>query len=688
MGFGCAIFRRDGHTATVEVRETLGGRYKLLGELGSGGMAVVWRARDEVLGRRVAVKVLAARFAGDPQSRARIRDEARAAATLSHPNIAQVYDFGEASETGTPLPYVVMELINGPTLQQRVASGPLPPRKVFRICGEVAAALAAAHADGLVHRDIKMANIMVTPSGAKVVDFGIAAAVGLEPEEMLVGTPAYLAPERLAGAAVEPASDVYALGVLLYRLLAHESPWSVESTTQMLRAHVYVEPAPLPELPGVPPGVADLITRCLRKDPTERPTASEVSVTLADAAEAFAVRDEARETPTRIPSPASPADDARADSTPPPMAAPSGGAGTAGNRRRGSGASDAGSVGGQAASDSGGAGSALGRGRGGSAGGRAGAGAGGAAGGRAGSGAGGAAGGSGGWGAEGSADVWAGAGAGGSAGGRAGAGGEGSAGGRAGSGVEGAASGGRSVRRAGDGPVGYDRGRAAAVTRVQPGESAVRGRAAGGGLRRVPLKERKWLMAGGAAAALTVAGLAAWGLAGDERGERRQQAVVAPTSPGPAASRGLGSPTTRATQAAQAPIVTPPAGQSATVASGPPPSVGPSQMPIVPSDSLAPTPSDTAEAPPPASAAPPEGKRIGSAGGSVHAVCEQGKARLTSWEPAPGYTAKEVEAGPAFTARILFATADTEVEAGKPAKKYRITVTCVAGQPTPVVLPL
>jgi hypothetical protein len=270
----------------VEVRQVLGGRYKLLNELGSGGMAVVWRARDEVLGRPVAVKVLAARFAGDPQSRARIRDEARAAANLSHPNIAQVYDYGEASESGSPLPYVVMELINGPTLQQKVASGPLPPRKVFRICGEVAAALAVAHAEDLVHRDIKMANIMVTPSGAKVVDFGIAAAVGPAPEDMLVGTPAYLAPERLTGDAVVPASDVYALGVLLYRLLAGEAPWSVETTTQMLQAHVYVDPAPLPKLAGVPVAVAELINRCLGKDPGDRPTAGEVSSILADAAEA------------------------------------------------------------------------------------------------------------------------------------------------------------------------------------------------------------------------------------------------------------------------------------------------------------------------------------------------------------------------------------------------------------------
>ncbi|PRY31413.1 serine/threonine-protein kinase [Pseudosporangium ferrugineum] len=267
----------------MEVRQrVLGGRYTLLEPLGSGGMAVVRRARDEVLGRDVAIKLLAGRHAGDATSRSRIRDEARAAATLSHPHIAQVYDYGEAEEQGRRVPYVVMELIRGITLQQRAASGVLYPPEICRIGAQVASALAAAHALGLVHRDIKPANVMVTRDGVKVVDFGLAATAGPgEPGEELLGTPAYLAPERLTGATVLPASDVYALGVLLYRLLAGESPWAVDSTTQMLTAHVTEEPCPLPPLPGVAPEIVALVERCLHKDPAARPTAAEAARVLA-----------------------------------------------------------------------------------------------------------------------------------------------------------------------------------------------------------------------------------------------------------------------------------------------------------------------------------------------------------------------------------------------------------------------
>ncbi|MDG4786742.1 serine/threonine-protein kinase [Micromonospora sp. WMMD1102] len=280
----------------MEAQQVLGGRYRLEDQLGRGGMAVVWRARDEVLGRPVAVKLLAGRHARDPVSRRRIRHEARAAAALSHPNVAQVYDFGESVTGPTCVPYVVMELVEGGTLEQRLAAGPLPPKAAFRICAEVAAALAAAHDRGLVHRDIKPGNVMVTPAGAKVVDFGIAAAVGPgDAEEWgdeLLGTPGYLAPERISGDTVVPASDVYGVGVLLYRLLAGRPPWSAETATQMLRAHVYVEPAPLPPLPDVPATVVELCRRCLEKDPERRPAAREVAAVLARSAGVRIVDDE------------------------------------------------------------------------------------------------------------------------------------------------------------------------------------------------------------------------------------------------------------------------------------------------------------------------------------------------------------------------------------------------------------
>ncbi|MEO3819671.1 protein kinase [Plantactinospora sp. B24E8] len=281
----------------MEAQQVLGGRYRLEEQLGQGGMAVVWRARDEVLGRSVAVKLLAGPHARDPVSRRRIRHEARAAAALSHPNIAQVYDYGESVTGLTCLPYVVMELVPGPTLEQRIAAEPVPPKLAFRICAEVAAALTAAHTQGLVHRDIKPGNVLLPPSGAKVVDFGIAAAVSPDSEaaewgDELLGTPGYLAPERITGDAVEPASDVYGVGLLLYRLLTGKLPWSTETATEMLRAHVYVAPPPLPGLPGVPARVVELCHRCLAKEPAQRPTAREVAAVLARAAGVRVVQDE------------------------------------------------------------------------------------------------------------------------------------------------------------------------------------------------------------------------------------------------------------------------------------------------------------------------------------------------------------------------------------------------------------
>jgi hypothetical protein len=263
--------------------ELLGGRYRLVERLGGGGMSVVWRAHDEVLDRPVAVKVLAPGGYRDW-----IRAEAQAAARLSHPNITGVHDYGESRTAGGDrLPYVVMELVNGPTLAQRLAHGRLPVRTALLVGAQVAAALAAAHARGLVHRDVKPGNVLLSPTGAKVVDFGIAAVAGARADSpsdgTLWGTPAYLAPERLAGGEVVPASDVYALGLILYRLLADAMPWPMDTVSQMLKAHRYAEPAPLPALPELPDEVAGVCRRCLAKAPADRPTAAEVARVLAHA---------------------------------------------------------------------------------------------------------------------------------------------------------------------------------------------------------------------------------------------------------------------------------------------------------------------------------------------------------------------------------------------------------------------
>lgn len=265
----------------------LGGRYRLIEQLGSGGMSVVWRGYDEVLGRQVAVKVLAARLASDRAFRHRIRVEAQAAARLCHPNITNVYDYGESERGGLTVPYVVMELLDGGPLSARLGrDGTLPWREAVTIGAAVASALATAHARGVVHRDVTPGNVMLTPTGVKVVDFGISALAGereKSPDGTLLGTPAYLAPERLDNGQVLPATDVYAVGLLLYRMLVGRLPWQASTTTQMLRAHMYHDPEPLPSIPQLPAEVGDLVHRCLAKRPADRPATVELARTLAAA---------------------------------------------------------------------------------------------------------------------------------------------------------------------------------------------------------------------------------------------------------------------------------------------------------------------------------------------------------------------------------------------------------------------
>jgi eukaryotic-like serine/threonine-protein kinase len=265
--------------------ETLGDRYRLIEQVGAGGMSVVWRGYDEVLGRSVAIKVLAEGYVSDGAFRERMRREARAAARLCHPQVTTVYDLGEHDGA----PYMVMEMVGGPSLADELRDGPLPWRRALGVCADVAAGLAAVHEAGLVHRDVKPGNVMICPTGAKLVDFGISAEIGEAddpaPDGTLLGTPAYVAPERLTGGPTLAAADVYAVGLLLYRALTGRLPWRVDTRTQLLRAHLARPPAALPPIPGLPDHVAGLIRRCLAKDPAARPSAADLARVLARTSE-------------------------------------------------------------------------------------------------------------------------------------------------------------------------------------------------------------------------------------------------------------------------------------------------------------------------------------------------------------------------------------------------------------------
>ncbi len=271
---------------------TLGGRYQLVQRIGIGGMSEVWRGHDRVLDRPVAVKIMAPATEGtlgEVSGVDLVRTEARSAARLAHPNVAGVHDFGTSTSVDREVPYIVMELVEGQTLGEHLNAGPIDWRIGVRVCAEVAAALAAAHAEHVVHRDIKPANIILTPAGAKVLDFGIAAAVGTadpDPDGPVMGTPAYVAPERFEGLPATPATDMFALGTLLYHCLSGRLPWRAGTHTELVHAQRYSLPDPLPAIDGLPPEVVDLCARCLDKDPLERPTALMAALLLAEAVDA------------------------------------------------------------------------------------------------------------------------------------------------------------------------------------------------------------------------------------------------------------------------------------------------------------------------------------------------------------------------------------------------------------------
>jgi len=264
----------------------LAGRYRLTDRIAAGGMGEVWRGEDNLLNRAVAVKLLPTGRAGDEAFLARFRAEARYAASLSHPGIARVYDYGESSEFGGA--YLVMELVNGEPLSAILArTGRLSPDATMDIISQAARALDAAHQAGIVHRDIKPGNLLVTAGGTtKITDFGIATAVAaaqashLTETGMVMGTAMYVSPEQATGAQVTDASDIYSLGVVAYECLAGHPPFTASEPLAIAFAHKH-EPVPaLP--PDVPQPVSDLVYHMLAKTPQERPASVRVVADRAD----------------------------------------------------------------------------------------------------------------------------------------------------------------------------------------------------------------------------------------------------------------------------------------------------------------------------------------------------------------------------------------------------------------------
>ncbi|MDP9477401.1 MAG: protein kinase, partial [Actinomycetota bacterium] len=263
------------------------GRYDIVRRLGSGGMGRVYLARDRILERPVAIKLLrgdiiaAGERAEAEEIVRRFRAEAQHSARLSHPNVVETYDAGEDPERG---PYICMEYVPGITLAARLRrkGGPLPPREAVAVAQGVALALDAAHSKGVIHRDIKPQNILLAgapPRGVKVVDFGIAKAAEAHATfeaatrtNVVLGTVRYLSPEQAGGSAVGPASDLYSLGVVLYEMLTAAVPFEAENPVAIALKHMSERP-PSPKVfnPRVPLPLADLTLRLLSKAPDDRP---------------------------------------------------------------------------------------------------------------------------------------------------------------------------------------------------------------------------------------------------------------------------------------------------------------------------------------------------------------------------------------------------------------------------------
>lgn len=262
---------------------SFGGRYELLSRIAIGGMGEVWEATDHVIGRTVAIKILKDEYMGDPGFLERFRAEARHAALVNHEGIASVFDYGE--ENGSA--FLVMELVPGEALSTILErDGALSADKTLDIVAQTASALQAAHAAGLVHRDIKPGNLLITPDGrVKITDFGIARIadqVPLTATGQVMGTVQYLSPEQASGHAASPATDVYSLGIVAYECLAGKRPFTGESQVAIAMAQINEQPPPLPD--SVPVPVRNLVMAMIAKKPADRPSSA---ATVSRAAQAL-----------------------------------------------------------------------------------------------------------------------------------------------------------------------------------------------------------------------------------------------------------------------------------------------------------------------------------------------------------------------------------------------------------------
>lgn len=288
-------------------------RYVLIGVAGRGGVSTVYHAVDARRGRRIAVKILAPTWADDSCARDDVRREAVITDRLRHPSVPRVFEYGDAPlPDGRVVAYVVLELLTGIPLADRLAAGPLPWPEAVRIAATAADVLAIAHRRGVVHRDLTSRNIMMTPDGVKIIDFGLATAaparIGHPTHQVLVKRPVRnrdRVPARPLTTAARPADDVYTLGVLLYEMLIGRSPYPGGRPAAEVSGGRFPRPAPTPVLavPGLPRALADLVRACMAKTPEARPRSAAAALALWDLLDRYGGPPAARRSAAAMPTP-------------------------------------------------------------------------------------------------------------------------------------------------------------------------------------------------------------------------------------------------------------------------------------------------------------------------------------------------------------------------------------------------